>query len=142
VNLEPAVRLLERAVQIDPTFADAYGWLAFALHRADGRGAFREAISNASRALSMDPNSLIAIRALAHIQHVAGRAVEGLLMAKRALDTNPDDLDATAAAAEAYFRTGLSERAIPLYTKALRWEPESREFRTQLARIYFFLGEL
>jgi TolB-like protein len=144
-NRESAVLLLERAVQIDPTFADAYGWLAFAQHLAYGAGqgpeTLRAAISNANQALSIDPNSLIAIRALAYIQHWTGREVEGLLMAKRALDINPDDLDATAAAAEAYFRTGLSDRAVPLYEKALRWEPESREFRTQLARIYFFRGE-
>jgi tetratricopeptide (TPR) repeat protein len=101
----------------------------------------RKAISNANLALSKDPSSPIAIRALSHIQHSTGRAVEGLVMARQALENDPDDLDATAAAAEAYFRTGLCDRAIPLYEKALAAEPDNREFRTQLARIYFFLGE-
>jgi DNA-binding winged helix-turn-helix (wHTH) protein/TolB-like protein len=140
---EPAVRMLERAAQIDPMSADAHGWLAFALSDVAAKApeGLRAAISHANLALSADPNSLIAIRALAKIQHATGRQVEGLLLAKRALDTNPDDLDAIAAAAHAYFRTGLNDRAIALYEKALKWEPENHEFRAQLVRIYYFSGE-
>jgi hypothetical protein len=84
-NRQSAVQLLERAVQIDPAFADAYGWLAFAQRLAYGDGlgpdTLRAAISNANLALSRDPSSLIAMRALAHIQHTTGRELEGLLMA-------------------------------------------------------------
>jgi TolB-like protein len=121
---EAAVPMLERAVQLDPGFAEAYGWLAYAQHQAyhrwlAGPETLRKAISNANQAISRDPNALIAIRAVTEIQHSTGRAMEGLLMARRALDSNPDDLDAIAAAAEAYFRTGLYDRAIPLYEKAL-----------------------
>jgi DNA-binding winged helix-turn-helix (wHTH) protein/TolB-like protein/Tfp pilus assembly protein PilF len=143
---ETAVQMLQRAVQLDPGFADAYGWLALAefhTHNA-GRGGpetLRKAISNANRALSIDPNASIAIRALAHISHATGREVEGLLMARRALESSPDDLDAVAAAAEAYFRAGLYDRALPLYEKALAGEPGSLDFRSQMARIYLYLGQ-
>jgi len=141
-----ALPMLDRAIQLDPAFADAYGWLALFQNRAyvsflGGPDILRKAISNANQALSRDPNALVAIRALAHIQHSTGREVEGLLMARRALEINPDDLDAVAAAAEAYFRTGLYDRAIPLYQKALAGDPASREFRTQMARMYLFLGQ-
>jgi DNA-binding winged helix-turn-helix (wHTH) protein/TolB-like protein len=141
-----AVQILQRAVQLDPGFADAYGWLALAQIKSywgwrEAPETLRKAISNANQALSRDPNSPIAIRALAHIQHETGRAVESLLLAKRALENQPDDLDAMAAAAEAYFRTGLYDRAIPLYEKALAGEPTSIEFRSQLARMYLFLGQ-
>ena len=126
---ETAVQMLQRAVQLDPGFADAYGWLALAQLRTynaalGGPETLRKAISNANQALSKDPNASIAIRALAHISHATGREVEGLLMARRALESNPDDLDAIAAAAESYFRTGLYDRAIPLYEKALAGEPD------------------
>jgi hypothetical protein len=102
------VQILEQAVQLDPGFAEAYGWLAFAQHQSAPSGItraqnLRAAISNVTQALSRDPNSFIPMRALVHIQHAAGRELEGLLMARRALETNPDDLDAIAAAAEAYF---------------------------------------
>lgn len=145
-SLESALRMLDRAVQLDSGFAEAYGWLAFVQNRAYLNGLYgpdmqRSAISNATQALSRDPNALIAMRALAHIQHSTGREVEGLLMARQALDGNPDDLDAMAGAAEAYFRTGLYDRAIPLFQRALAAEPDSVEFRTQLARMYLFLGE-
>jgi tetratricopeptide (TPR) repeat protein len=137
---------LNRAVQLDPEFADAYGWLALAQLQTywagrAGPGTLRKAISNANQALSKDPNASAAIRTLVHIQHETGREVEGLLLARRALETNPDDLDAIAAAAEAYFRNGLYDRAIPLYEKALAGEPTSTEFRRQLARLYLFLGQ-
>jgi TolB-like protein len=143
---ETAVPMLHRAVQLDPEFAEAYGWLAFAQQQAYNLGlggpeTLRKAISNANQALSKDPNALIAIRSLVHIQHYTGREVEGLLMARRALETHTDDLDAIAAAAEACFRTGLYDRAIPLFEKALAAEPVNRYFRSQLARIYLFLGE-
>lgn len=142
---ETSVQMLQRAAQLDPGFADAYGWLALAELRIynaglGGQETLRKAISNANLALSKDPNASIAIRALAHISHATGREVEGLLMARRALESSPDDLDAIAAAAESYFRTGLYDRAIPLYEKALAGEPGSIEFRSQMARIYLYLG--
>ncbi|MGH9674863.1 MAG: tetratricopeptide repeat protein [Bryobacteraceae bacterium] len=141
-----AVQMLQRAVQLDPGFADAYGWLALnQLRSYHAMGArtetIRKAISNANQALAKNPNSSIAIRALVHLQHQTGRAVEGLHLARRALESDPDDLDVIAAAAEAYFRTGLYDRAIPLYENALAGEPNSIEFRSQLARMYLFLGQ-
>jgi TolB-like protein/Tfp pilus assembly protein PilF len=143
---ETAVRMLQRAVQLDPDFADAYGWLALAQvrsyhRRLAGPETLRRAISSANQALSKDPNASIAIRALAHIHHATGGEVEGLLMARRALESNPDDLDAIAAAAEAYFRTGLYDRALPLYEKAFAGEPTSIGFRSQMARMYLYLGQ-
>jgi DNA-binding winged helix-turn-helix (wHTH) protein/TolB-like protein/Flp pilus assembly protein TadD len=143
---EPDVQMLQRAVELDPGFADAYGWLALAQLRTynAGRGGpetLRKAISNANQALSRDPNAFIAIRALTHISHATGREVEGLLMARRALESSPEDLDAIAAAAEAYFRTGLYDRAMPLYEKALAGEPGSMDFRSQMARMYLYLGQ-
>lgn len=143
---DTAIPMLERAVQLDPAFADAYGWLAFTQHKAyhtwlAGPETLRQAISNANQAISRDPNALIAIRAVTQIQHSTGREMEGLLLARRALDSHPDDLDAIAAAAEAYFRTGLYDRAIPLFDKALAAEPTSAEFRSQLARMHLFLGQ-
>jgi TolB-like protein/DNA-binding winged helix-turn-helix (wHTH) protein/Flp pilus assembly protein TadD len=143
---QTSVDLLQRAVQLEPGFADTYGRLALAQLRTyelwlAGPEALRKAISNANQALSRDPKSAIAIRALAHIQHTTGRPVEGLLMARRALAEHPDDLDAIAAAAETYFRTGLYDRAIPLFEKALAGEPTSSEFRSQLARLHLFRGQ-
>jgi DNA-binding winged helix-turn-helix (wHTH) protein/TolB-like protein len=143
---EIAVQMLQRAVYLDPGFADAYGWLALAQVRTynaahGGPETLRKAISNASQALSKDPNGSIAVRALAHINHATGREAEGLLMARRALESSPDDLDAIAAAAEAYFRIGLYDRAMPLYERALAGEPTSVDFRSQMGRMYLYLGQ-
>lgn len=141
-----AVEMLERAVRLDPGYADAYAWLALAQLQTynlwrSGPETLRKAISNANLALSKDPNAASAVRALVHIHHATGREVEALVLARRALENSPDDLDAMAAAAEAYFRNGLYDRAIPLFERALAGEPASREIRSQLARMYLYLGQ-
>jgi TolB-like protein/Tfp pilus assembly protein PilF len=145
-DLRTASRMLERAIQLDPEFADAHGWLAFVQNATygdslGGPAILRSAISNANRALSIDPGSIVATHALVQISHHTGRAVEALLMARRALETHPEDLDATAGAALAYFRVGLIDRSLPLYQKALAAEPGNLEFRYQLARSYLYLGD-
>jgi adenylate cyclase len=123
-DLRTASRMLEQAIRLDPEFADAHGWLAFVQndmygHNLGGPAILRSAISNANRALSIDPGSLVATHALVQISHHTGRAVEALLMARRALETQPEDPDATAGAALAYFRAGLIDCSVPLYAKAL-----------------------
>jgi tetratricopeptide (TPR) repeat protein len=139
--------MLQQAVQLDPGFADAYGWLAFAQIRtyqnwhARDPETLRQAIANTNLALSKDPHASIAIRALVEIHHETGREVEGLLTARRALESSPDDLDVIAAAAEAYWNTGLYDRAIPLYQRALAGEPANAKFRDQLVRMYLYLGQ-
>jgi len=140
-----AIEMLSRAVQLDPEFADAYGWLSLAQltayeQRLAGPDIIRKAISNANQTLSKDPNASIAIRALMRIHHISGQEVEGLLTARGALEKSPEDLDAIAAAAEAYFWNGLFDRAIPLYEKALAGEPANMEFRRQLSRMHLYLG--
>ncbi len=140
-----ALPILERAVRLDPGFADGYGWLAYVQNAIYSSGAagpetLRAAISSANQALSRDPNSLVAMRALAHIQHSTGREVESLLMARRALERNPEDLDAIAAAGEAYFRSGLYDRAIPLFERAHAEEPDNPTFTMMLTWIHLFLG--
>lgn len=106
-----------------------------------GSDLLRASISNANRAFSMNADSPTATRAIVHIQHSTGRAVEGLLLARRSLDAHPGNLDAIEAAAEAHFRTGLYDRAVELYQKALDLEPDNNYFRTQLARMHLFQGE-
>jgi TolB-like protein/DNA-binding winged helix-turn-helix (wHTH) protein len=143
---ETAARLLSRAIELDPQFADAYGWLAYVQQMmfTTGLGGLetsRKASSNVNRALSLNPDSTIASRSLGFIHHSGGQAIEGLLITQRALERHPDDLEAIAASAEAHFRVGLYDRAITLYENAIAGEPTNASFRTQLARMFLYLGQ-
>ena len=91
---------------------------------------------HALKALALDPDLIIARRALINIYHSTGQTEEGLKQAKRALDTNPNDIDAVKGAALAYYRAGMMDKAIPLYQQALAAEPSDVETRNQLARSY------
>ena len=145
-DLELAVRLLRRAIALDPNFADAYAWLGYVFHQqfkyaVGDRAVLDAAIANTDKALSLDPNCLVAMLAKMFILYATGHEIEGPPTAHRLLDSNPGDLDAIAAAAQAFFRAGMVNRAIPLYQKALAADPSNREFHNQLARCFLFSGE-
>jgi DNA-binding winged helix-turn-helix (wHTH) protein/TolB-like protein/Tfp pilus assembly protein PilF len=143
---EVAEQLFKRALQLDPGFADAHGWLAMVLYYQfhDGDSDDRKlqaAIQQANRALEIDPDLIIARRALIHIYHSTGQAEEGIKQAKQALQIDPEDLDAVEGAALAYFRAGMLDRSIFLFQKATSADPSNAATRTELARCYLHAGE-
>lgn len=136
-----ARQMFSRAIELDPKFADAYAWLGLALYDqfASGNGSrptLDTAIDNENKALLLDPELIIARRALINIYHSTGQTEEGLRQGKRALDTSPNDPDAVKGAALAYYRAGMMDKAIPLYRQALAADPSDAEARDQLARSY------
>ena len=137
-----ARRMFERAIELDSSFADAYAWLALALysqfHQGNaGREMLDDAVNHANKALALDPNQIVARRALINIYHSTGQTEGGLKQAKRALEINPEDSDAIQAAAHAYYRAGMLDRAISLYQKALGADPTDPVIRNDLARCLF-----
>src|SRR5207247_11280098 len=67
-DLDLAVQLLMRAIAVDPSFADSYAWLGYALHQqfkyaVGDRTVLDSAIRNTDKALSLDPNSRVAMLA-------------------------------------------------------------------------------
>jgi len=84
-DVELAVQLLQRAIALDPNFADAYAWLGYALHQqfkyaVGGRAVLDAAIANTDKALSLDPTCLVAMLAKTFISSppaTSGRASTG-----------------------------------------------------------------
>src|SRR2546421_4875022 len=96
-DLELAVQLLRRAIVLDPNFADAYAWLGYAFHQqfkyaVGDRTVLDAAVANTEKALSLDPNCLVALLAKTFILFATGREIQGLPLARRLLDSNPNDL--------------------------------------------------
>jgi DNA-binding winged helix-turn-helix (wHTH) protein/tetratricopeptide (TPR) repeat protein len=133
----------ETAVRLDPGFADAWAGLARArqaqfLEGNVDRSQLAVAIQNANRALSIDPENVIARHALVRIYHSTGQYEDMLREARRALEINAADPDAQAAAALAYFRSAMLDRAMDLYEKYLAAYPDDEDASYQLVHACLF----
>jgi DNA-binding winged helix-turn-helix (wHTH) protein/TolB-like protein len=138
-----ASRHFESASQLDPGFADAWAGLAlaqqteFANGSAD-RSRLAAATGNARRALSIDPDNIVARFALIRMYHSTGQNDDMLGEAKRVLEIDPADPDAQAAAALAYFRCAMLDRAIALYERHLAAYPDDQDAWFQLVHACLF----
>jgi hypothetical protein len=64
--------MFERAMRIDPNFAEAYAWLGLVIYEEFGNGegtrtTLEAAIANANKALIIDPELIVARRALMYL---------------------------------------------------------------------------
>ena len=99
----PTVACLDEAVVRDPDYADAWamlGWLYLDAGRfdivPDRDRAYRLALENASRANAIDPDNVLALKALGSIYHYTDRFEESVAAMRKALALNPNDPDAMA----------------------------------------------
>ena len=137
--------LFERAVHLDPGFSDASAWLASSKQaqfaKGGARALLKNAVDDAQRALSIDPDSIAARLALINVYHSTGQAEEGLRLAAESLKINPRDPEAMQAAAKAYFRGGMLDRAAELYDRYLALNPEDEVARYDSVHVAVFANE-
>ncbi len=100
IEISRAVQMFERAVQVDPQFAEARGWFGFALflqldtgYSSDGALLYR-AEEETRRALEIDPQNGHAHAALAALHFYRGRKDLFKEELDKALAINPTDFDA------------------------------------------------
>ena len=87
----------------DPDYADAWAMLAW-LHLDAGRfgivpdraGEYAQALENASRANAIDPDNVLALKALGSVYHYVGRFDDSVAAMRKALALNPNDPDTMA----------------------------------------------
>jgi len=137
-----AAGLFARAVQLDPGYADGHAWMAMTdLLYPKSRADVDDATRHAQTALSIDPDQIVARRALVSIFYEAGRSQEGLPHARRLLVTAPRDPMALAVAGRAYFRAGLAEKGIALLEEAIQADPQDSATRYDLGFDYLYTGQ-
>lgn len=100
---DPAMRCLEETVQRDPEYSDAWAMLGW-LHTHAGRlgytglsnthDEFAKALEATSRAVQLQPNNPLALKALAATYHYLGRYEESDRVGRQAIRLNPNDPDA------------------------------------------------
>jgi len=119
-----SVAACDRAVRLDPSLGDAYGWLGMA-QAITGRP--EEAIANLEKARRLDPHapatqSYLVYTAWAHF--AAGRYDEAVAEALRAVEMEPRDALAHRTVAASYAQLGRLEEARSALGEELRLEPD------------------
>lgn len=128
----PVHDCLEEAVQRDPQYADAWamlGWLHLDAGRYDFSGDnsilddYDAALDAASRAVALEPDNTLALKALASILHYRGDFEESERLARRAAALNPNDPDTLAQLGWRLAARGNFEEGIPLLERAIERTP-------------------
>ena len=129
-----AIPLFERAIALDPNYAEAYRWLAFSQNHAWAylsrpMDPFRQlSMVSAKRAVELDPNDSGTHWVLAYVLLCERRWDESAKEFEISLRLNPNDADVWAEFAELKSFEGLGVEAIACAQKALRLNPHPPSF--------------
>ena len=127
-TFEPTLACLENAVARDPAYSDAWAMLGW-LHLDAGRYAYPGAAARdeeyalahetARQALALAPDNVLALKALASIEHYRGRYEESERLARRAVALNPYDPDTLAQLGWRLAVRGRFDEGVPLLREAI-----------------------
>jgi adenylate cyclase len=143
---QEALRLLERAIALDPGYAHAHAWKACVLGQstitgwcADVEAARRALIGEVTKALSLDENDSDVHRVLAAVNLTVHHDYDkALYHQERALALNPNDDLIAVQQGEVLTWIGQAEEGIEWIQKAMRLNPYHPEtFWSHLGRAYF-----
>ena len=140
--------LLDRALQMDPAYAELYVAYSQVMYDRGQRGwteqpveSFEEAERLANRALALDPDSASAHAQLARIHVVFGRYEQALAEADRAITLNPSDPMAQYARGSVLLWLGRPSEAASTIMAIQRVEPQlGAEALFSLGSAYLLLG--
>jgi adenylate cyclase len=143
---DDAIELFERAIDLDPNYADAYAALAGSYYEAvvSGWSEFRSedlerAETLAKKALALDSATTRAYRVLSLINIVRKRYDLALEQSDRALEINPSDAESYASRGAVLMWAGRAAEALPWLEGALRFDQANGYAATHLCVVYYFL---
>ena len=134
-----ALRLLDKAIELDPEFAEAYAWKACTLGQAIQFG-FGEspqllqnrAVKAVQTALSLDENNVECHRLLCEVFMEQGKLDQAAIHGERAFALNPNDPRIVAQKGELLAWNGKSEEGAEWIKKAARLDPHAAHKRAHL----------
>jgi class 3 adenylate cyclase/TolB-like protein/Flp pilus assembly protein TadD len=143
---DEASALFQRAIELDPNYADAYAALGGSYYEAvvSGWSEFRaqdleRAEALAHKALALDPTTTRAYQLLSYINIFRKRYDLALAQVDRALEFNPSDADNYAQRGAVLVWAGRAEEALPWLEGALRFDRANGFAATRLCIAYYFL---
>ena len=119
-NIKEAIEHYQRAIQIDPNYAEAQNNLGAAL-AAEGR--FDEAIENYHKAIQIRPNFAYALNNLGMALAARGRFDDAIENYRKAIQISPNFADALDNLGAALTVKGKSDEALGYYRQALAIDP-------------------
>ncbi|MCI0429087.1 MAG: tetratricopeptide repeat protein [Rhodospirillales bacterium] len=142
-----ALALYQKAIMLDPNFADAYAgyarivtdaWL-YQYELRPAPVARKEAYEMASRALSLDPGNPGPYSILSALQTADGRHDQAIETARKAIALQPNSAEAHTYLARALTYAGRHAEALAAMETALRLDPNpSPQFRADLGWVLFY----
>ena len=143
---DQASKLFQRAIDLDPNYAEAYAALGGSHYEAviSGWSQFREdelerAKALAQKALALDPTTTRAYRVLANIDLFNKRYDLALEQTYRALEINPSDADNYAERGSILVWAGRAGEGLPWLEGALRFDRSNGFAAARLCMAYYFL---
>ncbi len=134
-----ALRLLDKAIELDPEFAEAYAWKACTLGQAikfgfaeSPRDLENRAIEAIQRALSLDENNVECHRLLCEVLMEQHQLDQSVVHGERAFALNPNDPRLVAQQGELLTWLGKPEEGAEWIKKAARLDPHAAHKRAHL----------
>jgi TolB-like protein/Flp pilus assembly protein TadD len=138
MNTAQAKREFQRAIELDPNYANAYHWLGYIYYAPAGE--FDAAITEVKRALELDPLSPAFNVHLGDTYIMARRYPEAILQLRKTLELDPDSSYAHATLGDALALSGQLDQAITEYKKAYELDHDVHHFG-RIARAQVLNGE-
>jgi TolB-like protein/Tfp pilus assembly protein PilF len=142
--IELALKHLNRALEVDPTFAPAWGAIAECHTTRASRGmappaeALAEAEAAANRALALDPEQAEGLGGLGMIRALSGDLVGAIPFYEKALAADPGLTDVLMALGRAYYCMERHAEAQESMLRALAIDPLSMVIHTAVGDAYFY----
>lgn len=135
---EAALPVLQKAIALDPDYADAHYNLSQAYERLNRRG---EALLALQRYVELIPNDAEALDRLGLLYFNSGDTDEALRSFERALALKPEHSEAMRHLGMIYYGKRYYYLAAETLEKAVRLSPDSSQSHMILALSYFQLGQ-